>query len=1314
MRNALGFFCVVLVSFITAAAEPAAINARSLQPGLHATYRSLVDNATLYRNDVKPALALGTYSPHPRIAPGPFSVVWTGVIQLRGEGPFVFDAFVGGEVTLKIDNAVVLQGRGEAESAQIRSKETFKRAGTRFRISVEYRSLPGVPARLQLWWEGADFAREPLPGWLLKHEPEEAPEIAPQENIAAAGRAAVGRFGCARCHADAYPGITDPLPGPSLAGIGARVGREWLFNFLNDPSAAHTAARMPALFKADRAGVIERWIIAEYLLKESAQAPKPDAPPGGDHRQGKKHFLSIGCVACHFVPDMKRDGQKDMDRTGLERIADRLPPAPLGEFLQNPVLRYPDGHHPAQPLSPEFARDIAAYLLLWSKHSATAMHPEPAVTADEIEQTARRLDVTGLDSAAKALLRSKGCVSCHAGLGKTQALKVPLAADKTGGCLSGTGTPRFKLDAPTREALIAYTAVAARERHASPPEERRQMIARMSCFRCHSATDRTPPLEEASSSLGGSLLESIPYLRTPRLSNAVLKYTHEHLITAIRDGVSGIRHKDYSFRMPRFGPRAESIVQALAEMDGDLLVEPPAQRPASDPTLKAPGGTLVGFEGYSCISCHVWNGKRFNEGDPGAIGPDLTTITHRIRRDWFDRWMDEPARIHPGTAMPQIFTHGQPAQIKTVFDGDTARQKEAIWTYLSLGKDAPSPKPLPPVPVDLPAANAPPLVAQIPIKTLDGKNVESICIAYGTHDLLLYDVGETRLQGAYSAAQILRAVRGRVRTFALAGTPLPEFSPATAGRGLEPKPQALELLGYDRLPDGARLRLRARYAERSIDGTETLRVAGRKLNHEIQWQGAPATTETFELGATVVPAAMKYPVLPDPGPVDGSLERPGYRAIAFPRPKTITGEDLIMPGAIAAHPVDGRVFVASMKSGELFVLRDPTDDGKNARYDNYAGGLFQEAYSMLAEKDGLYVLHRRNLIRIRETDGNATHFDRVLALPHGIAETYDYGYGLVRDKNAFVFSFAPYANRKLPGSGSVIRMVPGEKPEELAFGFRNPVGWCSGPDGEIFYTDNQGEWIATNKLCHIVKGRYYGFPNPEQREHTAKPFGKTTLWVPYAWARSINGVTYNNSGDKFGPFNGQFFLAELMYGGAIIRASLEKVNGEYQGACFPFWGKGLLGPVTLAFDPKGRLFVGSITEPGWMAQPDRGAVFRIDFTGQTPFEIQSINVRPRGFRLNFTRAIDAQIATSATAYAIEHYRYEYTGAYGSPELDRTTLPIEKIDVAPDGRSVELTTGALVKERVYMIGASGVKSTQGEALVQPVGAYTLNEIPEPAK
>ncbi len=368
---------------------------------------------------------------------------------------------------------------------------------------------------------------------------------------------------------------------------------------------------------------------------------------------------------------------------------------------------------------------------------------------------------------------------------------------------------------------------------------------------------------------------------------------------------------------------------------------------------------------------------------------------------------------------------------------------------------------------------------------------------------------------------------------------------------------------------------------------------------------------------------------------------------------------------------------------------------------------------MLAEDDGLYVLHRRNLTKIIEKDGVAVRFERVAALSQGIADTYDMAYGLVRDKRGrFVFGYAPYGDRKIPGAGAALRLTPGKPPEAFAFGMRNPLGWCAGPEGEVFFTDNQGDWVATNKLCHIVDGHYYGWP--AQKEHISKPAGKTTIWVPYGWAHSINGVAYDNTGGKFGPFAGQFFLAELMFGGAIIRANVEKVNGVYQGACFPFWGTGLLGPLTLAFDPRGKLYVGSITEPGWMAQPDRGALFRIDYTGQVPFEMQSIRVRPHGFRIVFTSPVDRQTAEKIDSYRLEHYRYEYTGAYGSPELDRTAVKVERVVVSNDARSVELTTAPLFKNRVYMITANGVHSKSGEKLVHSTGAYTLNEVPGKAE
>jgi hypothetical protein len=757
-----------------------------------------------------------------------------------------------------------------------------------------------------------------------------------------------------------------------------------------------------------------------------------------------------------------------------------------------------------------------------------------------------------------------------------------------------------------------------------------------------------------------------------------------------------------------------------------------------------------------------------SEADPGAVGTELTRVPGRIRRDWFDRYLEGPARFHPGTPMPSIFSRGQPASLSSVLDGDPRKQREALWSYFALGKDAPSPKPPPPMPVASPALGEPPLIAQIPIRLPDGKTVESISVLYASHDLIVYDVGSGAFHSAYTGAEILRDAQGRLRTFRIAGTPVGDGFHADpplrmTGPDKPEAPTEHTFLGYDRLPDGVRIRWQLHFSSGRVEMTETLRLVAdqeRRLLREFRGTGIPASRSlevrsrapralavdvTASIGAVkstttdgvlraslsankegVVAAVLRYKLAAPASPpkierslraetekIDGVLERPGYRAIVYPRPKTISGEDRIMPSALAVDPKDGRVFVASMKTGELFVLRDPTGDGRKARFDNYTRGLFQEAYSMLAEPDALYVLHRRNLTRLVDGDGDgvADRFDRVAALPHGIADTYDYGYGLVRDKSGgFVFSFAPYANTQLPGSGGAVRLAPGYKQREIAFGFRNPIGWCSGPRGDIFFTDNQGEWVATNKLCHLVEGRYYGFPNPAQPQHTKKPAGRTAVWIPYGWAKSINGVAYDGSGGKFGPFAGQFFLAELMFGGALLRADVEKVNGEYQGVCFPFWGRGLLGPLTLAFDPRGRLWVGGITEPGWMAQPDRGALFRIDFTGLGPFEIQTIRVLPRGFRIVFTAPVAPATAREAASYRIEHYRYEYTGAYGSPELDRSRLAIEGVELSSDGLSVDLITAPLVKGRVYLIQAGGVRSAKEEKLVHPAGAYTLNEIP----
>lgn len=1128
---------------------------------------------------------------------------------------------------------------------------------------------------------------------------------------------------------------------------------------------------MPVLFASDRTGAVERWLVAEHLHRTTGKDARTTTDGDGDHRLGRRAFFGLGCAACHQVPDKDVAGQQALDRYPLEGLGDRMPAGYLASFLADPSVRYPDGRMPKLPMEDKKARDLAAFLLLWSKPTAGEPQWPDAPSPQEIDAVAKRLGVA-VHEVGAALVRDKGCTRCHSGIGETAVAAVPIRAEAGTGCLLGQTLPRFTLDDDTRRALGEYLKVAAQEKHPSAFAQRQRLVQHLGCLRCHQRdSDRQPPLEEISRTLWSPFLARMPYQKTPPLSNACSKYTRDYLLAAIGNGVSGVRADWYSFRMPSFGTQAGEIVRALAEADGDLP-SVPTQKPvaSADPTLHTLGPTLVGAQGYSCTQCHVWNAKAPEGIEPGTVGPDLVSVTGRIRRDWFDRWLDDPLRIHPNTPMPSIFRKGQPAAITAILNGEVDKQKDAIWAYLMQGKNAPPPTPKPPIALALPAQGGP-LVAQVPIRLPDAKIVESITTLFANHDLLLYDVGSLSLVNVYTGGRVSRNA-ANWRSYALSGTPVapslradPTVTLITpAGRQT---PSRGELLAYERLPQGVRIHARYTFDAGTILAEETLLLSGvgpeRRLNRDYQFRGVPAGASVevrarvpagyridmipsgtasggledgvrfarlvardgaaggllrYELPPPKEPALQKALLDPQPTPdgdLVGPLTRPGYKAIVYPRPRTSSNEDRIMPGAIAAHPKDGRVFLVSMKLGELFVLRDPHDDGRDAHFEDFAGGLFQDAFSLLAEDGALYVLHRRNLTRIPfTTDGRADRVERVAALPHAVADSYDWGYGLVRDRQgSYLFSFAPHASQQMLGSGGAVRVTPAgnSKLDELAFGMRNPFGWCAGPAGDIFFTDNQGEWVASNKLCHLSEGRFYGYPNPAQAKHAKKPFGKTAIWVPYDWARSINGVAYDNSAGKFGPFTGQFFLAELMHGGAVIRACVEKVNGEYQGACFPFWGRGLIGPLVLTFDPKGRLFVGGITQPGWMGQPDRGALFRIDFTGQAPFEMQSISVLPRGYRLRFTRPIDRQSASDVASYLIEHYRYEYTGAYGSPELDRTRLPLERVQVHDDGVTVDLLTAPLVKDRVYAISAKGVKASKGEGLVHPTGVYTLNEIPK---
>jgi hypothetical protein len=179
-----------------------------------------------------------------------------------------------------------------------------------------------------------------------------------------------------------------------------------------------------------------------------------------------------------------------------------------------------------------------------------------------------------------------------------------------------------------------------------------------------------------------------------------------------------------------------------------------------------------------------------------------------------------------------------------------------------------------------------------------------------------------------------------------------------------------------------------------------------------------------------------------------------------------------------------------------------------------------------------------------------------------------------------------------------------------------------------------------------------------------------------------------------------------------MRVFLEKVQGRYQGACFPFRKGFGSGNVPVRFAPDGSLIVGG-TNRGWGSHgPHPFALERLVWTGKTPFEIHQMQARPDGFELTFTQPIDRARAGDVKSYRMSTYTYIYRAEYGSPEVDSTRPVIERVTVGADGKSVRLFVKGLQEGHVHELHLDGVRSEKGLPLLHREAYYTLNYIPAP--
>ncbi|MBB4077868.1 azurin/glucose/arabinose dehydrogenase [Lewinella aquimaris] len=433
---------------------------------------------------------------------------------------------------------------------------------------------------------------------------------------------------------------------------------------------------------------------------------------------------------------------------------------------------------------------------------------------------------------------------------------------------------------------------------------------------------------------------------------------------------------------------------------------------------------------------------------------------------------------------------------------------------------------------------------------------------------------------------------------------------------------------------------------------------------------------------------------------------------------------------------DGRLAVCTRR-GEVWMIENP---GGEATYSLYARGL-HEPLGLTAHDGAIYIAQRGEVTRLedRDNDGWADVYETVYEVPlTGNYHEYHYGPLFQPDGNMITTLNVGWEGRgvsHVPWRGWMMQFDPSQKKLiPYAAGMRSPAGFGTNEAGDLFVAENQGDWIGSGRITHLAKGDFAGHPaslkwadheasEVELRVDDLNDSYKTmynaskeleglklpAVWFPHGiLGISTADILTDRTDGAFGPFAGQLLVSDQGQS-KIMRVALEKVDGEYQGAVFPFregFGSGLL---RMKFSNDNALYAGQ-TARGWSATGGKEfALERLKWTGKTPFEMYAVRATSDGFEVEFTKPV-AAANVKPSAFAIQNFTYIYHHNYGSPVMEIQDNPVTSAELQADGKTVRLTLDGFRPGYIYEIKVNGLRSSENDNLLHDFGYYTLNAIP----
>lgn len=450
---------------------------------------------------------------------------------------------------------------------------------------------------------------------------------------------------------------------------------------------------------------------------------------------------------------------------------------------------------------------------------------------------------------------------------------------------------------------------------------------------------------------------------------------------------------------------------------------------------------------------------------------------------------------------------------------------------------------------------------------------------------------------------------------------------------------------------------------------------------------------------------------------------------------------LLEVGGMTFLPDDA--LAVSTRRGDVWVITNPyMKNGKQPSYKLFAQGM-HEVLGLNYIHGDIYAVQRSELTRLRDLDGDgeADEYKTVYSWPLA-ANYHEFSYGPVLDKDGNMIItlnlgwVRDHGESLSKWHGWMVKITPDGKLIPFAAGMRSPAAFAFNDKGDIFYAENQGDWVGSGSITHVAEGDFVGNPaslvwshlpgstvklKKEDIPDTGEPkydvakrvprLKPPSVWFPHTvLGVSTSGILNYDKQGEMGPFEGQLFVGDQGQS-KIMRVYLEKIKGVYQGVVFPFREGFSSGILRLNWGSDGSMFVG-MTSRGWGSTGrERYGLQRMVWNGNIAFEMKTVKAMPDGFEIEFTEPVDAASVKDGASWKLSSFTYKYHHNYGSPVINEGSCPVKAIEVSRDRLKVRLVVDSLRLGYIHEIKAEGVLSSRRNTLLHNFGYYTLNQLPD---